>query len=251
MPRILNTAKLVLAVGQPNNFTPHGNAINTIAKVRLSHAFVRNSLLNNPDEKWDPNLHNIPINQRDMAGTLVCFMGLVPDGLERFGVNFEPKEIEGYIHLWNITGQLIGIRSDLLVDDYEDCLGFARYFFRELSKQSQVGMDLQKALIEYLRIETPGKLGHGIHETMMRYLLGDKICDMLNIRKSDWTRIFIPVVKMVMKDVDELGDRSEFFARESSFVFRNMLRMALYVLRQGKRVDFELAEKTEKQFHMI
>ena len=50
-PRILNTVRFVTAVSDPKGFEPDGRAIKTIAKVRLTHAFVRYSLLNQKQAK--------------------------------------------------------------------------------------------------------------------------------------------------------------------------------------------------------
>lgn len=248
--RVLNTVRLVTAVGDSNGFEDSGKAIKTISKVRLTHAFVRYHLLHS-EEKWDIEKFNIPINQRDQVVTLNSFSSLIIDGLERLRVDFEPREIEGYLHLWNVTGSIIGIEDYLLPQDLEDGYGTLRYATREFTEKCDSGVACQKALILYLEKKTVGKLGDGIHEVMMNFLLGEKVCNALGMQKSNnWTRMLIPFMKMGMKYYDDVGDNSKFLAKNSGFVMRNSLKIMAFIMRQGKMVDFELAKKVEQKLKM-
>jgi len=246
MPRIVNTGRLLVAVGEPNNFSPHGKAIKVLSKVRLTHAFVRYSLLNDQNDPWDTVKNNIPINQRDTLGTLLVFSGLIIDGLEKLGVVIKPRDIEAYIHLWNVSGILLGIFPELLPQTTEDTFAIMRYICG-IAQRSDTGVALQKALTEYLKKYTPGTLGKGIHETMMRYLLGNNLADILDIRKDqDWTRHLIRIIRIRMKHYEKRGDKSEFYAWRHGVYEKTIIKLLEQYFHQGRRDEFELAKNMER-----
>jgi len=55
-----------------------------------------------------------PLNQEDLAGTLLTFTTVVFDAFRRSGVETTSDEREEYFHLWRVIGSLLGIRSELI-----------------------------------------------------------------------------------------------------------------------------------------
>ena len=40
--------------------------------------------------------------------------------MRRLGVRVPAKDVEAYLHLWNVIGHLLGVRDELLVHDIAD-----------------------------------------------------------------------------------------------------------------------------------
>jgi ER-bound oxygenase mpaB/B'/Rubber oxygenase, catalytic domain len=93
--RIIETAQMVVDVMRPGGLGAVGSGIRTAQKVRLMHAGVRCLIGQYPG--WKPEF-DLPINQEDLAGTLVSFSSITIDGLERLGYPLADDEIEGYLH---------------------------------------------------------------------------------------------------------------------------------------------------------
>ncbi|MBI1836168.1 MAG: DUF2236 domain-containing protein [Flavobacteriia bacterium] len=113
--RLFETSKIVMDVMTPGGLSPDGAGIVTAKKVRLYHAAIRYFLLHekyNP-EGWDIEEMGAPINQEEMAGTLMSFSALIISGLELLGAKLTEKEKDAYIHLWIVVGYFMGVDSKL------------------------------------------------------------------------------------------------------------------------------------------
>lgn len=99
-------------------------------QVRVLHAKVRRMLLNGKfKDSWDINEFGIPINQEDMAATLLAFSVNVLTGLEFIsGKSLPVQEQRDYLALWRYIGWLLGILCEeefesFIHDDYYDLPG--------------------------------------------------------------------------------------------------------------------------------
>ena len=87
---------------------PGGEAWRTALYVRILHAKVRRTLLQ--QKKWDVDQYGIPINQEDMAATLLAFSINALDGVEFVGGMAVPKQDqEDYLALWRYIGWILGV----------------------------------------------------------------------------------------------------------------------------------------------
>jgi hypothetical protein len=68
--------------------------------VRLIHSAIRHFI---GSGVWDEALGR-PINQEDMAITLLTFSVSVLDGLRRFKIREAPEREEAYLHHWKVIG---------------------------------------------------------------------------------------------------------------------------------------------------
>lgn len=79
--------------------------------VRVLHAKVRRLLLKRGD--WKVNEFGIPINQEDMAATLLGFSINSLKGIEYVsGVDICQKDQEDFLALWRYVGWLLGVQTD-------------------------------------------------------------------------------------------------------------------------------------------
>ena len=82
--RVVETAQLVVDVMGPDGLSPGGWGVRDAQKVRLMHAGVR--YLVNRSGRWRPEWGQ-PINQEDMAGTLLTFSVVTIRALVKLGMN--------------------------------------------------------------------------------------------------------------------------------------------------------------------
>jgi hypothetical protein len=84
--RIIEVAQMLVDVMQPGGLTSgDGRGRRTLQKVRLMHAAVRLLAKNSP--AWDP-AWDLPINQEDLAATLMSFSWIALDGLDKLGLTW-------------------------------------------------------------------------------------------------------------------------------------------------------------------
>jgi hypothetical protein len=246
--RITNTCRMIGSIGEPNAFTEKGRAITTISKVRLTHAFVRYSLKNGVD--WDLNKFSLPINQRDMAVTLMSFSALIIDSLEKLGADFEEYEYDGYIHLWNVVGCILGIDEELLPSSIEEGYVILRLSSRDMA-YSENGEKATKALINFLHEKTPGKAGDHVHETMMNYLLGPEVYKILGIEnKQSLLRFGVPFFRFMLRAYDKTGDKSKTFSNTMGRFSKKYLLYTEKIMRKGRIAEFELGQKLQNDLRM-
>ena len=80
--------------------------------VRLIHTFVRRHIGRLPE--WHEPEWGVPVNQTDMAATMLgALFAPVVAGLA-MGMVYTPKELDGIVHLTRYTGWLMGIEERYL-----------------------------------------------------------------------------------------------------------------------------------------
>ncbi|MEO1336803.1 MAG: oxygenase MpaB family protein, partial [Myxococcota bacterium] len=110
--RLGETAKFVCAVAAPGGLNPGAEGFQITLRVRLIHAQVRRLI--EAQGGWRADLWGLPINQHDMAATILLFGNAWLDGIEALGISVTAEEAEDYVHLWRVAGHIIGVEHDLL-----------------------------------------------------------------------------------------------------------------------------------------
>ena len=118
--RLMDTGGFVSNAMLPNksglsaaSLRPGCKAWKMALQVRTLHAKVRRSILRNKRINWDIEKYGVPINQEDMAATLLAFSVNVLMGVEF--VSGRPLSVDAqkdYLALWRYIGWLLGIESD-------------------------------------------------------------------------------------------------------------------------------------------
>ena len=116
LQRLLDTGELTAAcIGLGlDPIMPGGLGWKTALYVRVLHAKVRYALLRRKgDRKWDSDTLGLPINQEDMAATLLAFSVNVLDGIDIIaGIPVREQERLDYLALWRYLGWLLGVESE-------------------------------------------------------------------------------------------------------------------------------------------
>ncbi len=190
--RLAETGQFVLDVLEPNAFTPEGKGIRSIQKVRLIHAAVRYHIKKHGhwDAKW-----GMPVNQEDMAGTNLAFSFIVLRGLRKVGRVVHPESAMAYQHLWNVIGHMLGLREEMIPQTLKQAYQLTEAIEKRHMRSSEAGQELTQALLKSYEEQIPVKLPNGYLNAYMRYLLGDKIADILALPPSNWTDNLVKLQK--------------------------------------------------------
>ncbi|WP_040690299.1 oxygenase MpaB family protein [Nocardia vinacea] len=118
--RFAETLQWALDVTSDGGMAPLGQGYRSTIHVRLIHAFVRRHVAAMPD--WDGVEWGLPINQTDMAATLVGaliapFVGAMPMGIVPM-----PRDLDAAAHLTRYVGWLIGVQDQFLPTGFRDAV---------------------------------------------------------------------------------------------------------------------------------
>ena len=192
MRRVLETTQMVIDVLSPGGLSPHGRGVRSAQKVRLMHAAVRHLITHDPTAPWDTAVMGVPINQEDMAGTLMTFAYIVLNGLDRLAITVSPAEREAYFACWMVIGRIMGVREDLIPANVADGRALAYQIFKDQGQSTPQGKELARDLIKGDQQIMPAPL-HGMPASMMHFfmqpesLTGRNIAGMLGVPAPDWT----------------------------------------------------------------
>lgn len=155
--RLMETAQMVFNVMSPGGLAAGGQGIVTIQKVRLIHASIRYYLKNRRDgQTWDINIFGEPINQEDLAGTLMSFGPVILSGLKQLNVELTTDQVKAYMHSWKVVGYLMGIESSFLPDTFEEGFDLASKILKHQADHSEAGEALTNSCIQFINHIVPG-----------------------------------------------------------------------------------------------
>ncbi len=173
--RLVETAQMVVNTMTPDSFLSRGQGIITMQKVRLIHALVRHYLKStdyNP-KGWDVGELGEPINQEDMAGTLMAFGPMVLEGLERLNIVLSEEEKQGYSTCWRLIGHLTGIDEELLPETYSQGIKLSIEILKRQVAPSEEGAELTKSCLDLHKKLTESMFLENMPEFAVRFLLED------------------------------------------------------------------------------
>jgi hypothetical protein len=168
---------------------------NTI-RVRLMHAFVRDRLLRSG---WDTSRWGMPINQADMAGTVLSFSVTYLMGLRMLGFVVSRAERAALIHFWRYTGRLLGVSEALLPATERESMRLLWLVAATQTGPDDEGRALARALLgvpdAYLH---EGLLGEMLARFDARFcagftrsFIGDSAADDLGLPDTPWKYAFL------------------------------------------------------------
>jgi uncharacterized protein (DUF2236 family) len=178
--RLFRTMQMVVDVMEPGGLGPQGYGIRTVQKVRLIHAAIRYQLLH---AKWDASL-GIPINQEDLAGTLLTFSYLPVKGLLKLGANISGEAAQAYFETWCAVGRLLGVLPEMIPDELEAGAELEDLICSRQFAPSDEGREMTRALVLMLQRDSPPLL-EGVPIGMMRLFMQAEVADYLGIPNSE------------------------------------------------------------------
>ena len=139
-PRRLNeTATWYIDVTSPGGLDRFAPGFTGTLRVRLMHAMVRAAM--NRRDDWDYANWDTPINQVQLAGTLMLFSLANLAGCQAMGLRFSDRERDAVFHLWRYVGLLMGLHPELVPTSENDTW---RLFWLEADTEFLPDDDSQK-----------------------------------------------------------------------------------------------------------
>lgn len=116
--RFAETMQWAMDVIAEDGLDPLGVGYRSTIRVRLIHAFVRRHVGAMPD--WRADEWGVPVNQTDMAATLIGALIAPPAASLGMGVLTAPEDLEAVAHLTRYVGWLIGVEDEWLPSNFRD-----------------------------------------------------------------------------------------------------------------------------------
>ena len=116
--RFAETMQWAMDVIAEDGLEPLGVGYRSTIRVRLIHAFVRRHVGAMPD--WRSDEWGVPVNQTDMAATLIGALIAPPAASLGMGILTAPDDLEAVAHLTRYVGWLIGVEDEWLPHSFRD-----------------------------------------------------------------------------------------------------------------------------------
>src|ERR1700683_1591124 len=226
--RLFRTMQMVVDVMGPGGLGPHGRGISTAQKVRLFHATIRYQIENDLIDKWDYASYGLPINQEDLAGTLLTFSFLAIDGLRKLGANISSEAAGAFFDAWCAVGRIMGVLPELIPDNLEQAAQLKDIIRGRQFAPSDEGRDMTRALVATLEEISPRGL-KGVPVGLMRLFIEAEIAEYLGIPQSEFDKHIAEAIicfsKFVDRDLEESHWQAMIFRRYILTVIEHMIKV--------------------------
>src|ERR1700761_4593267 len=258
--RVMETGQFLIDVLTVGGLDEDGKGRRAIQRVRLMHAAVRH-LIKARNQltpgMWHPDW-GTPINQEDLAGTRMSFSYVFSEPMRRLGVRVPAKDVDAYLHLWNVIGHLLGVRDELLVRDVADATALVNSIERRQFKASPEGQEMTRALLDLMDELTPVHRLDGTIPPLIRHLIGDKTADLLLIPKSDLADHLGPLARIakwffvhVLGQIERALPRYQLASRMAAPFGRDLLDTGLRLERGGDRAPFDIPDHLGRTWDVL
>lgn len=122
-----------------------------------------------------------PINQLQLAYTLLTFSYVIVRSLRRLGVRWSRQEVEDYFFTWNVVGHVLGVRDDLMVWNYEDAEAFFSQMKERIGPTTPAGVHLTERLIEAMETTLRWNVLRSLPAAVMHVMLGTRTAEALGV----------------------------------------------------------------------
>jgi hypothetical protein len=252
--RVFETTQMVIDVLTPGGLGPEGRGRVTVEKVRLMHAAVRHLTLNDPTRGWDTALLGVPVNQEDLAGTLMTFSFLVLDGLHRLGIEVSSEDQEAYLATWVSLGRMLGMKEQMLPANVAEARDLTRIIYTRQIAPSPEATQLTRALLDSMAALLPLHALRGVPAGLVHFFLdkdaitGQNVAELLEVPEEKWPTLAVRLL-------GELGEISQRFGNDPigaviRFFSRHFVQGLLDVERGGVRSPFFVPDALKERWGM-
>ena len=144
--RFAETMQWAMDVIAEGGLEPLGVGYRSTIRVRLIHSFVRRHVSAMPD--WRADEWGLPVNQTDMAATLVGALVAPAVGAAGMGVVLSPSEYRAVAHLTRYVGWLIGVEDRWLPRSFRDSVRVLAHTLSALAEPDESSKQLAAPMVE-------------------------------------------------------------------------------------------------------
>lgn len=249
--RIGETSQMVVKAMQPGGVSAGGEGIRDAQKVRLMHAAVRHLILSgrSPGVMWDPAWGQ-PVNQEDLAGTLLSFSHVPIVAMRRMGIEVTAAEAAAYLHTWNVLGHIIGVRRELMPQNEDDAAALTAAITRRQFAASDAGKQMTNALIEFSEHTVPGGIFNGVPAALIKFLNDATVPDTLGIEALPVARLPIAKIGAALGIIERDEDEDKQLAAAGERFGRAFMEVFMLIERGGNRPPFEIPPVLQQQWQL-
>jgi hypothetical protein len=245
--RIRSTAAMIFPVMMKGGMgEARGNGRAQVLKVRLIHATIRNLILRGrPSDVvgalgdaqnrvgagvvvphpalaggitmyeamfaagWKLGEDGLPCNQEELAYTLLTFSYVFLRGMRHLGLGLPPADEEAFLHCWNVTASVMGVREDLMAHTMVD----AAALFERMQSRGRADVrtpdprpGLGHALMQAMEDSIPLPWLKPFAVLMTRHLCGTRTAALIGVQaRAPWrSRVLFKLVMGLVRGVDAL-----------------------------------------------
>jgi mpaB/rubber oxygenase-like protein len=112
----------------------------------------------------------VPINQEDMAYTLLTFSYVVLRAFRDLKIPVSNDETKAYIHCWNVIGHVMGVRDELLAETFDQAEQLFSTIKTRQAGRSENGQALTRAVAGFMVDLVIRNSGHLISRTFVKHV---------------------------------------------------------------------------------
>jgi hypothetical protein len=184
--RFAETLQWAMDVSTENGMDRYGVGYRSTLHVRLIHSLVRRHVAAMPD--WRTEEWGLPINQTDMAATLVGALLAPVVGGMALGVIPSPRDLAAAAHLTRYVGWLIGVEEQWLPTGFRDGVAILDHCLTAITNPDETSRQLALPMADDpLHWSYPnlpalrGRLARAKHLSVTSAFLGPKAMRILGL----------------------------------------------------------------------
>lgn len=190
--RLYETAAMVRDLLLEDGALPRHAGHTALLRVRLLHAYVRRFVSHSPH--WDSALYGQPVNQMDMAHTLMMFSLVLARGIEALGAQLTNAEKDSWCQLWRYAGYMLGVEPDVLFTNLDEERALYAQIRAHHYGPDDVSRSLAFSVLDSLSGEPPFFLPKQALYAIARKLLGDSLADDFHLPRSRRWAAFVSAI---------------------------------------------------------
>ncbi|MFI1920194.1 oxygenase MpaB family protein [Nocardia sp. NPDC020380] len=144
--RFAETLRWALDVISEDGMRPGGKGFRSTLHVRLIHTFVRRHVSKLPE--WSAEDWGVPVNQTDMAVTMLGALYAPALTGMMMGNIFTPRELDAIAHLTRYVGWVMGIEERFLPNGFVDATRQLYHYLTALTAPDESSMRLARPMAE-------------------------------------------------------------------------------------------------------
>lgn len=235
--RLMETAQFIVDVLDSGGLAPGGRGVRSAQKIRLLHATMRYHVRR--QDTWDPRW-GLPVNQEDLAGTLLSFSVVVVRGLKSLGIDLPVRDRDSYFHIWRVVGHILGVDDQLNPIEFDDGAALCDTILQRQQSPSEAGTVLTKGVLDFIKEVLPGPTLAGVGPTLIRHLAGDKAADLVDVPPADFSELAVQFGSGLDFGYGTAGDMVPLAAKMAGELGLAVFKEGLRLTNKGRRYEWQV-----------